>query len=191
MKKPDRFESVVAEAPSAAETPAVAKAAAKLELAGDEIIQFTIKPSAWFIPIVSAKWVITAAIAGIALAITMRHGWNMQGIIALQVIIAAAVVRVGIAALQWASKLYVLTNRRVMRFRGVINVDVVSSPLNKISAADLRVAWYEKPLGLGSIDILPATGKQQVFHWVHLARPVEIHERLLRAIRQAQSGSGE
>ncbi|MCK4342336.1 MAG: PH domain-containing protein [Phycisphaerae bacterium] len=189
MTKPDRFESVVADATPGVEATSVttSKAAAKLELDGDEIVQLSIKPSLWFIPLVSFKWVLAMALAGAVLAVALRGGWTREGFIAFQVVVGVAVLRVAVAALQWASRLYVLTNRRVMRFMGVLNVDVVECPLAKISRADLKVAWYQHLLRLGTIHMSPAASKATVIVWEQLAHSAEIHERLLRAIRKAQS----
>jgi len=64
MNEPEPVKSVLAEAPPAVKAApvAVAKAAAKLELDGDEIIQLSIKPSLWYIPIVSLNVVVATII---------------------------------------------------------------------------------------------------------------------------------
>lgn len=185
--KPDPFESTVAEAPPVASAAVVPKAA-RVELGGDEVIEFSIKPALWFIPLESARWVLTACVLAVALAVAQQTGWTREGAIAFTIIIAVAVLRVGVAALQWASKLYVLTNRRVMRFRGVLTVEVAECPLSKIGRADLHVDWYQRPLRLGSIRMeAAAEPKRQQVVWEHLAHPAEIHERVRRAIRRSQS----
>jgi type III secretory pathway component EscS len=183
--------SVVAEAPAAVKSPAVAapKAVVRLELDGDEIIQLSIKPSLWFIPVVSIKWVLAAAVLGVVVAVALRGGGTREGLLTFQLLAGVAVARVAVAALQWASQLYVLTNRRVMRFRGILSVNVVGCPLTRISAADLRILGYERWLRLGSVQMTPVTPELPAVVWDHLAHPAEIHERLLRAIRKAQSGS--
>lgn len=189
MSRPNRFESVVNEtAPVVHPRPvATPKAAAKLELDGNEIIQFSIKPSLWFIPLVSFKWVLAMGLLAAALSVAIRGGWTSQASIGFQVLAGVAALRVGLATVQWASRLYVLTNRRVMRFMGILNVRVVECPLAKISAADLHSAWYERPLRLGSIRMVSALDDAAVIAWEQLAHPADIHDRLLRSIRKAQS----
>lgn len=188
MTTPDRFDSAVAEAPPASQhAAATPKAAARLELQGDEVIQFTIKPSLWFIPLVASRWVLAMGLLLATLTIAQRTGWTREGAIAFNVALGVIVLRIALATLQWASKLYVLTNRRVMCFRGALNVTVTESPLAKLSAADLAMEWYQRPLRLGTIRMARTDDLKTTVLWEHLAHPTEIHERLLRAIRRAQS----
>jgi hypothetical protein len=191
VNESDPIRSVVAEAPATVKSPPVAvrKAAVQLELGGDEIIQLSIKPSLWFIAVVSVKWVATVIVLGGLLAVALRGWVTREALVAFQLLAVVAVARVAVAALQWASQLYVLTNRRVMRFRGILNVHVVACPLTKITAADLRVLGYERWLRLGSVHMTPVAPELPAVLWDHLAHPTEIHGHLLHAIRKAQGGA--
>jgi len=216
VTRPEPSKSVAADAPPAAVKPPVVvpAAAARLELLdGDEIIQLTIKPSLWLIPLVSLRWVTTMAVIARALAWAMQSGWTAQGMLAFQAACSIAVVRVAIGTLQWASHLYILTNRRVLRFAGVFNVRVAACPLTKIATADLHCEAYQRWLRLGTITLRPAAaasipgtsafvpsgpagGKPPcssaslteacTVDWEHLAHPAHIHELVTRAIRKAQ-----
>lgn len=181
--------SSVAEAPPAVEAtpvPAV-KAAAKLQILDeDEVIQLSIKPSLWFIPLVSLGWVAAAGLLAAALALAQRSGWTREGLLAFQVLVGIAALRLGVATLQWASRLYVLTNRRVLRFKGVLSVDVAQCRLARISAVDLYTPAYARALRLGSIRMRPVDPDQPLLSWDEVARPQEIHEILERAIRKSQ-----
>jgi hypothetical protein len=190
MKKLTRFDSVVAEAPPQPEVATVArsKAAAKLALDGDEVIQFTIRPAWWFVPLVSLRALATCALLAAVAAIVTQGTWTYQLGLVYQALVAVAAIRVGVASLQWASQLYVLTNRRVLRFKGVVAVDVAECPLTKITGADLHIEWYQARLGIGSIAILPNSAKLANIAWLHIANAETIHERLIRAIRKAQHG---
>lgn len=189
LESQTRFDSVAAEAPPLAEAaPVATKKAVKLALEGDELIQFSIRPSLWFIAFAAAKWIVAAGLLCAALAIAARSASSPEALIALQLVIAAAAVRVGVAMLQWASRIYVLTNRRVMSFRGVLAVRVVACPLARIRALDAYASWAQRPLGLGSLRMTPADERGQVVAWEHVAHAAEIHEKLLRAVRKAQSG---
>jgi hypothetical protein len=188
MKKPEPIASTVAEAPPAVEAVPVttAKAAAKLELLdGDEVIQLSIKPSFWFIPLVSLAGIAAAGTLIIAAALAAQHGWR-HGLLACQVLIGLAAARLVIATLQWASRLYVLTNRRVMRFKGVLNVNVAECRLSRISAINLCMRPYGRALRLGTIRMQPVDADQPLLTWDDVSRPHEIHEILERAIRKAQ-----
>jgi membrane protein YdbS with pleckstrin-like domain len=189
VSPPHRLDSAVTDAAPVGEaTPvAVEKPVVKLELLdGDEIIQFSIKPSLWFIPLVSAKWVITVGLLAAVLAVWMPGHWHLQATLVFQVLAAVAALRVGIASLQWASRYYVLTNRRVMRFKGVFTVDVAASPLARISRADRHATPYERALRLGSIHMDTADSNPGPILWENLAHPTQVHEALVRAIRKAQ-----
>ncbi len=191
MTRLDPIESAVAEAPPAGERPAVLVArptpAVRLELDGDEIIQLSIKPSLWYIPLASANVLILAVVLGVALALAMRAGATPVAVMPFQILACLAAVRLGVAMLQWASRLYVLTNRRVVRFEGVLKVSVTECRLKQISAVDVRPTWFGRGVRLGSIHMRPVDGEARAVVWADVARPQEVHELLVRAIRKAQS----
>ncbi len=187
--KAERFDSVVAEAAPAAKAPPVASPkSAQLELLeGDEIIQLSIKPSLWFIPLISFQAIATLAVVAAALTAIMQTGTTPWAPLPFQILAGLAMLRLGIATLQWASCLYVLTNRRVMRFQGVTSVDVAECRLTRISQAELHATWSQRALWLGSIHLTPIDGHARGLIWEHVARPLEVHELVIRAIRKSQS----
>jgi len=189
VNSPGRCDSTTTDvAPvSEAQPVAVQKAAVKLELEGDEIIQFSVKPSLWFIALVSARWVLALALLGAALAIATRGNWGLQTTVALQVLASLAAIRIGVATLEWASRHYVLTNRRVMRFKGIFTADVAACPLAKIGRVDLLVRGHERVLRLGTIRMESSLPDTPAILWEDLPHPAQIHEALLRAIRKSQS----
>lgn len=188
MTKSGVLNSVVAESPATAKGHvATAGTVAKLELGGDEIVQLSIKPSLWFIPRVSFNALLLAAFVAVAVALAMRSGVTPVTALPFQVLTALAAARVGVATLQWASRLYVLTNRRVMRFKGVLSVNVAECPLARICAVDVQSQWGTRLVRIGTIRMQPADGGVAVITWDDIARPEETHELLVRAIRKAQS----
>jgi hypothetical protein len=197
MTRPEPFESVVTEARPEAPpvTPPVAApvtAAAKLELlGGDEIIQLSIKPSFWFIPIVSMNVLATAALLMVLLGLANYWRIAEPSTTWFQVLIVGAALRLGIGTLQWASRLYVLTNRRVLRFKGVLNVSVVECRLSKVSRIEVLPTWYGRLLRLGTIRIHSEECQGPPCLWRDVARPDEIREILVKAVRKAQARDGE
>ncbi len=174
---------------AAAATPVTAESKAALAelLDGDEIVQLSIKPSPWHVAIVSARFVgVMGCLAGVAAAFGVNAGWTALASLAFSAGLVAAVARIAFGSLQWASRLYVLTNRRVMHFRGVFAVRVTALPLARVSEATLRSRWYESVLRLGSIRVATSDAGGGHMNWVHVARAAEVHELLLRAIRKAQ-----
>ncbi len=169
-----------------AATPTAASPAEVLR--DDEIIELSIKPSHWYILYKSVRTVLAMALLAAGVAIIVRGDWGWGALLAIQATTAIALIRIALATLQWASRLYVLTNRRVMCFEGVLEVTRHECPLDKISAAELHIMWYQSPLRLGSIYVEPAAKPHATVAWKHVKTPREVHERLLRAIRHAQSG---
>ena len=128
-------------------------------------------------------------IAAVAAVVGTSLAWSPIVLLVFQLAVVCAVVRVAYASLQWASRLYLLTNRRVMIFRGVLSVSVTQLRLDRIAEAELCPDWYERPLGLGTVRMTPLLETEESLHWTCLARPAEIHELLARAIARSRHGS--
>ncbi len=192
MNKPDPIPSVVAEAAPAEvrpATPVVTAAGGKLDvLEGDEIIQLSIKPSLWFIPLVSGRVLLALALCAGGLGLAVQTGAGPGGAVSFQVLAVIAGVRLTIAMLQWGSRLYVLTNRRVLRFTGVLSVSVTECRLAQIGSVDVMPSWYGQALRLGTLRMRTGGSGGRALDWEEVARPQEIHEILVRAIRKSQSG---
>ena len=155
-------------------------------LGGDEIVILAIKPSLWFIVFMSFRW-LAAAILIICLAdwiagyLPLLNTWMI-----VQATLALAAARIGFAMLQWVSRLYVLTNRRVMRLSGILNVDIFECALTKIQNTYLTLAWYERLTGLGTISFATAGTGGIEASWTNVNNPLELHERVRSAIHRAQ-----
>jgi len=182
---------VKAVAAEATPIPAVTvKPAASLPLlGGDEIIQLSIRPSPWCIALYSFKLLLAMALLATAVGFATQGRPSLPASVALAIIVLAAFGGLIATTLQWASQLYVLTNRRVLRFRGVFNVDVAQCGLAQIGSARLYAAWYERLGRLGSIEIVPNHPDARGMVWEHVARPTEVHEILVRAIQKSKSGA--
>jgi hypothetical protein len=155
-------------------------------LDGDEIVIFAVKPSLWFVLFTSARWLL---IMGLLIAasgwLDMVPGLNRQLVVKAALALGGA--RVGFALLQWVSRLYVLTNRRIMRLRGIFNVDLFECQLNKIQNTYLTMSWYERPAGLGTIAFATAGTGGIEASWTNVNNPLELHERVRSAIHRAQN----
>lgn len=160
-------------------------------LDGGEIVILAVKPSLWFIVFVSFRWV--AAMV----CVILLDGWLGRTIPFLDAALIArgaavlAAARFGFAALQWASRLYVLTNRRILRLQGVVNIDLFECPLSRIQNTVLTLTWYERPAGLGTISFATAGTGAMEAAWLHVNRPLEVHEQVRSAIDRARGpGNG-
>lgn len=186
MNQQHRFEPLVFEASVATlEKP---RAAAIPLLDGGEIILFSLKPSLWYVAIVSARPVLLTSLAAAAVAYASRDGWTTLGSVMFVALVIATITRIMLAALQWASRLYVLTNRRVMRFKGVFNVELLEASLLQVQQTDLNIAWYQRWLRLGTIRMQTRCRDAERIVWAHASRPAAVYHTLIRAIRRAQNG---
>ena len=153
-----------------------------------ELIIFIIKPSLWFIVFDSIAFAAGIAVAAIALALVDRQvHQNFYFESALFVISG----RLMWAVLQWMGRIYILTDQRVLRIRGVFSVDIFDCPLRKVVRARMVSVSREKLVGVGSIEIIPSDEAIPTAVWQTVARPKEVLERLRAAISRAkQSGVG-
>lgn len=153
-------------------------------LDGGEVVILAIKPSPWMVPLISARALAFSAVM-ILLAETAAmatYQWYLY-----QVAVWLAAARLIWAVLQWVSRLYVLTNRRMMRFRGVFNVELFECPLVRIQNTTLTLSLWERLVRIGSIRFETAAEGGRA-SWRMIARPLEVHERIREAISRARSG---
>ncbi len=155
-------------------------------LDGDEIVILAIKPSLWFVVFVSARWV-TAMVMVMVLAEWLSAGIPpLRPELVIRGAAALAGARLGLGMLQWVSHLYVLTNRRVLRLRGIFNVDLFECQLTRIQHTYVTLAWYERLVGAGTIWFSTAGAPGTQAAWRHVAHPLEIHEQVRSAVNRSQ-----
>lgn len=155
-------------------------------LSEGEIIQLSLKPSMWRIWLTSFPTLGGLALVGAAASYLIGPGSTLAMLVNILALIG--VVQLGVASLSWASQLYVLTNRRVLRFGGVTRVDVQQLRLVEVADARVSRAGGQNLARLGTIA-MPSIGERKSgVIWDHVSKPDEIRELLLRAIRKAQAG---
>lgn len=167
-------------------------------LDGGEIIELSVKPSLWYV--LSVAWRFVAGCIALAAAVWLIAPPSVYpaGAVVIGACCAAVALRLGLAALQWATRLYVLTNRRVLRFRGVLEVDVAEVPLVSIEKIEPRVSQTQRLLGLGTIRLTrqldarveERCGAPRVLCWEDLAAPRCVYQRLVAAVRRARHLAG-
>ncbi len=185
MKPVDRAESAVAEmAPATVVRPSPVS----LEiLDGDEVIQVSLRPSLWYIPLSCVRWLAAVAfLASVVVIASIRSGWRPGAWIALELIVLLGLARVGLSSLQWASRLYVLTNRRVLRFRGVLRVETAQCPLARVGRADLALSTLQRITGVGTLRVEAGDASGDDLAWEHVRNPAEVYRIVTTAIRRAQ-----
>jgi len=111
------------------------------------------------------RWAI-AALVGALVALFLASGLPTDGIgggvrfglgLVAIVLVVGGVVAGGWAYLQWAADEDVLTNRRVIQVRGVVNKVAADSSLEKINDAEMTQSWLGRLLNFGDLDVMTAS----------------------------------
>jgi hypothetical protein len=150
-----------------------------------EVVILAKKPSGWFVLIVSLP-VLAAAAAVAALAILARGAgasFPLAATTLLFVSLAAACFRVLLASYQWASRLYILTNLRVLRVRGLWEIDIFECPLHRLTDVQLVAAKTERLVGVGTIVFSSDKALPPEALWLHISRPAQALELINNARR--------
>lgn len=152
-----------------------------------EVVILAVKPSPWFVLLYSwptlAMAVLVVAAAYLAeslLAVDVRPD------LFLMAASAVAAVQVFIACCQWVGRLYVLTNIRVMRVRGVFKVDLFQCPLKKIENIVQSATVQERFFSVGSLFFQAPECPKDEPGWIHLARPAEVYEVVRDAVARSR-----
>jgi len=154
----------------------------------DEEIVLAIKPGGCFVLVVSAPFM--AGLAILAAASHLAAGLaNLHVPTVTAMCVAAGLLRVLVACLQWLGRTYVLTNRRMLRIKGVLRVNVFECGLARIQNTRLSLSPAERLFGMGTILFATAgTGEAQAA-WLMIARPGEVYPVVVEYIRRAQRGA--
>lgn len=159
-------------------------------LQGGEEIILAVKPSPWFVVLVS--WPVLLAAAALAAGAYAASEWFAAALPAGAIYLlclAAAATRVMVASLQWMSRLYMLTNLRVMRIRGVLQADIRVHLLRKIARTHCSAGLFERVMGVGTLSFEVPGEETAETAWAHVSRPREVEEAVNQAIRRSRSGS--
>ncbi len=184
-REPLRAEGVAPERP--ADEP-VTRAATLLPpelLQPSEIIVLLLKPSPWFILLASL-----ASLAAIGLATTAAlaiQRFQPIGLTREQIMLAGiglAALRLSWQFLEWLSRVYVLTDQRVIRVRGVIRISVFEAPLHRIQHTNLDFSLRERLFFLGTILFSTAGTGFPEAAWSMVANPLDVHQTVVRTINR-------
>jgi hypothetical protein len=153
-----------------------------------EVVLLILKPSRWSIVLSSLPFFALLTIGAIAgnLCLEPRNQHLVIEVIAL-----AVAARIMWATLLWMSRLYIMTDYRILRLSGVLSVDVFDCPLRKVRQTRLLYSLRERLWSLGSIEIQPAdslSDPRPPGIWQSVRRPADVHDRIRSAIAKAKSG---
>jgi uncharacterized membrane protein YdbT with pleckstrin-like domain len=130
----------------------------------------------WMVLLVAALIDGFLAIAALVIAATLR---SAAGILAVLAVLAVfPIIHFVVRYLNWHNKQFIVTNRRVMEIRGVINKRVSDSSLEKVNDVVLEQSIVGRFLNYGTVEII--TGSDiGVNFFKHMAQPVRFKTEML------------
>ena len=154
-----------------------------------ELVILLLKPSVWFILLSSLRFIaIDVIVISAIFVFDIDDKMHLQKLPIVEAGVFIAAGRLMWAMLQWASRLYVLTDLRILRVGGVFNVNIFDCPLRKVARTRLLNITRERIVGLGSIEIIPLDENSQEGIWQTIAGPRQVHEQVVAAINKAKQG---
>lgn len=155
-----------------------------------EIIELAIRPSPWWIFFSSMHTLLFAAIVILA-SLTLDSRLPGPATLYFEAGLIIGLARLMWATVRWMSRLYVLTNIRVMTISGVFNVTIAECPLRRVGAARLVSPIRERMLLLGSLEVIPMEEEFPFQRWQTIRRPDEVNRKIRAAVARArQHGPG-
>jgi uncharacterized membrane protein YdbT with pleckstrin-like domain len=149
-----------------------------------EVVLLALKPSLWFILLVSGRWLIAAAVV---IAAVQLSGGYIDRVVATWVnqgAILVAAVRLVVAAMEWLGRVYVLTDRRVMRLKGVVRIDLFECQLSRIQQVVLVAPLAERVVLCGTLLFYTAGTDTLDAAWETLAHPSAVYQTVLEAVER-------
>ena len=174
--------------PSVDDGAVAARAAALLPaelLQPGETIVLLIKPSPLYVVLACLKSLTLLLLLTAAGVYVARETGNPD--IARQIALAGVtglLLRVGWQAFEWLSRVYVLTDRRVIAVSGVLRVRVFETPLRQVVQSELFFSLRERVFALGTVVFsTPGTGNRDAL-WEMIARPLDAHATVVRTLER-------
>ncbi len=155
-------------------------------LHGDETLLLLLKPSPLYIVLGSlGSLLLLAAVGWVVPWLGRRFQWGAMDERPLQLLcVVLAVGRLTWQTMDWMGRVYVLTDRRVIRLMGVFHVQLFQAQLRDLRPP--RVQWnlLERLFGLGTLVFATHPSQIPEAFWVMLARPLDIQKKIEWAIER-------
>jgi hypothetical protein len=160
--------------------PVRARLAASSLLGPGEVVVLAVKPSHWYVLFAGLPF-IAAGLSLVFLAFVITD--LPLSVRQAGVILGVSIVgfRFAWAILQWFSRTYVLTDRRILVQEGVVDVDVRFMGLEEIESTFVAQAAAQHMLGIGTLFFRSLRSASSMA-WEHIAKPAEIHAEVILQI---------
>lgn len=86
--------------------------------------------------------------------------------------------------LEWLSRVYVMTDQRVITVAGVLRVRVTDTPLSNITHSELFFSLRERFFALGTLGFNTAGTAFTEAYWVMIAQPLEVHAKVVQTLKR-------
>jgi hypothetical protein len=86
------------------------------------------------------------------------------------------------------SRLYILTDLRIVRISGVFTLTIFDCPLRKVARTRMLYTMRERLLRLGTIEIIPSDETYPIGAWQTIAKPLVVHDQIVAAVNRAKQG---
>jgi len=86
--------------------------------------------------------------------------------------------------LEWLSRVYVMTDQRVITVAGVLRVRVIDTPLSNITHSELFFSLRERFFALGTLGFNTAGTAFTEAYWVMIAKPLEVHAKVVETLKR-------
>lgn len=150
-----------------------------------EIVILLLRPSPLYIVLSSLGGLVVIALVTFALAYLARLpwiGWSDRQ--AFMLGIGLASLRLGWQLLEWASRLYILTDRRIITRGGVFRLQVFETQLKHVQHTSVFASLRERLTSLGTIGFATAGSDTFESFWVMIRQPFAVHKMIVEAIRK-------
>ncbi len=150
-----------------------------------EVVILMLKPSVWYIllaPLRGLVLIVLGTIGLLWLDDLMPLPISRQDILLLGVGLFG--IRVFWQFLQWLSRVYVLTDQRIIRVKGVFHVHVFETALKQLQHTQLSFLVRERLWGLGTISFFTAGTDWAEAQWQMVSRPLELHQKIIQTMNR-------
>lgn len=155
-------------------------------LQGGEVIILILKPSPWFIVLSCLGHLTALVLITIAAYVLARFefAWWLSRNDAVFAGAVTILLRLAWQFLEWLGRIYVLTDRRVIRRMGVLRIATFQTPLKHVQHTELLQLLRERLFGLGTISFATSGTDLPEAFWQMLARPQAVHRKIVQTINR-------
>jgi len=188
-KAPPPHRRHVAHAEGASAEPLSAQAALMLPaqlLYPGEVVVLLLRPSPLYILLAPLRTLIVIVLGVLLVALVQRRGLDL-GLSAADLVLAGTGLigaRLFWQVLEWLNRIYILTDRRVIRVRGVVNVHVFERPLDDVRRVDLLRPAILRVFGLGTLGYITNGDNTYEAYWHMLAKPRQVHDTVNQTLKR-------